>query len=148
MGAHLLRRRTTACPSRSSWHRSRVAFVLVAALCLIEPADAQPTAAVAGVVADATGGPLTDAAITVRGSVERSARTGADGRFAIEKLPPGDYDLTAIATGFAPARQSLRVPPGETADSHGDPGSDAAGTHRGHRHQGRRARRAHACRWP
>ena len=101
-----------SCP----WHRSRVAFVLVAALCLVEPADAQPTAALAGVVVDATGGPLTDAAITVRGSVERSARTGADGRFAIEKLPAGDYDLTADAIGFAPARQSLRVQPGETAE--------------------------------
>ena len=89
-------------PPRPPGTAPRLAFVLLAALCLVAPADAQPTAALAGVVADATGGPLTDAAITVRGSVERTARTGADGRFAIEKLTAGDYDLTADAIGFAP----------------------------------------------
>ena len=97
-----------------SW-TPRVAFVFAAAFCLTRPASAQPSAAVSGIVADATGAPLTDAAVTVRESVKRTARTGPTDGSRSRELPPGDYDLTAVATGFAPTHQRLRLAPEVTA---------------------------------
>ena len=93
-----------------------LASVLTAVLWAGNPAAAQSTGAITGVVADATGARLADATITVRGSVERTGRTDAEGRFEIRDLPDGDYDLTAAAAGFVPARRTIRVRSGETAE--------------------------------
>ena len=94
----------------------RLASVLVGALSAANPADAQSTGAVTGVVADATGAPLVGATIALRGPVERTGRTDSAGRFDIPDLPYGDYTLTATAAGFAPAHRRIRVPSSETTD--------------------------------
>ena len=93
-----------------------LAFVLTAVLWAADPVAAQSTGAITGVVADATGARLADATLTVRGSVERTGRTNAEGRFEIRDLPDGDYDLTTAASGFVPARRTIRVRSGETAE--------------------------------
>ena len=97
------------------WYSNlRLAFAFAGALSAANPADAQSTAAVTGVVADATGAPLVGATITLRGLVERTGRTDSAGRFDIPDLPHGDYTLTATAAGFAPAHRRIRVPSSES----------------------------------
>ncbi len=66
----------------------------------------------AGVVRDTTRGrPLGDALVTLTlGDRERSARTGADGSFAIEKLEFGEWRAEVMATGHISERFAVTVP--------------------------------------
>ena len=60
---------------------------------------------VAGIVADATGGVLPGATVTLIGGPEgpRLAQTDAEGRFTFTGLSPGDYTLTVFLSGFGEA---------------------------------------------
>ncbi|MBK5299332.1 MAG: TonB-dependent receptor [Vicinamibacteria bacterium] len=77
------------------------------------PAFAQSqatTAEISGRVTDAQGGVLPGATVTVKSGdtgYTRSVITNAEGRYAIPLLPPGNYELVAELTGFAPTRRSL-----------------------------------------
>jgi RNA polymerase sigma factor (sigma-70 family) len=59
--------------------------------------------AISGVVVDDAGSPVVDARVLVRGSAQAfgywvnapTAMTDTDGRFRIDRLPPGDYELRA-----------------------------------------------------
>lgn len=65
-------------------------------------ATTPPAGRVVGTVRSADGVPIADARITLRASGRRaSARSDAHGRFAIARLAPGTYDVTAVAAGFS-----------------------------------------------
>jgi len=66
------------------------------------------TAELSGTVSDATGAAVGGAKVTatnVATNIERSTTTGADGSYIVQLLPPGDYVLTAEASGFRRAVQ-------------------------------------------
>ena len=64
-----------------------------------------PTAQVSGLVVDASGAPVPDAAVTLRatamkdrddpGSIQRDQRTDEAGTFVIDSVPPGEWKLEA-----------------------------------------------------
>jgi outer membrane receptor protein involved in Fe transport len=85
-------------------------------LCAVSSVAAQSTGGIVGIVRDATGAPLQNVTISVRGSADGSTLTGRDGRFQLLNLPEGDYELDAELSGFAPARRVVRVVTGQTAD--------------------------------
>ena len=57
-----------------------------------------------GRVTDQTGQPISQAQIVhhPHSTDARSAEADADGKFSFTKLPPGEFPITATATGFAP----------------------------------------------
>ena len=65
---------------------------------------AQVAGSISGTVTDASGGALAGVTATVRGpSLQRDslqAVTGADGRYRLSPIPPGDYELTFELQGF------------------------------------------------
>jgi hypothetical protein len=79
----------------------------------------QPAAAVAGRVIDERGGPVAGASVRIRSITmrpgtmfDRRVSAGDDGAFAVDGLPPGDYDLSAEAgagDAIRRAAQYLRV---------------------------------------
>lgn len=71
-------------------------------------ADPRP-ATVSGRVTDAQGVPLASASITVVGRDTASATTDSSGRYVITDIAPGTYELRGRRTGYAPARDTLRV---------------------------------------
>jgi hypothetical protein len=87
---------------------------ILLALCLsLSPLAAQDTStgAIRGLVLDPDARPVPNATVAVvsvaTGDV-RSAKTDAEGRFAIDLLPPGDYSARAEITGMSP-QQSPQV---------------------------------------
>ncbi len=66
-----------------------------------------------GRVVGAEGGPIAGASVVVRSArIARTAKTAADGSFAILDIPPGKYSLTAGAPGLAPViLPSVEAPP-------------------------------------
>ena len=77
------------------------------------PAEAgQPSPVLRGRVVDATGSPVAGADLSLRREADSflaSGRSGADGRFAIGALP-GEFELSARASGFSVARARVRLP--------------------------------------
>jgi protocatechuate 3,4-dioxygenase beta subunit len=77
-----------------------------------------PAGRVDGRVLDAVGEPVADAEVRlVGGRVELSAQSGAGGRFAIDPVPMGTYELEAShpSAGNARATQALRLEPGSAS---------------------------------
>ncbi|MGH9368707.1 MAG: carboxypeptidase-like regulatory domain-containing protein, partial [Thermoanaerobaculia bacterium] len=69
----------------------------------------QTTGSLSGWVRDAEGRPLPAVGVTARSPSlqgERTAATGADGRFLMPDLPPGEYDVRAALEGFKTAVKS------------------------------------------
>lgn len=95
------------------------------AMCLVASAAfAQPTP-VRGRVANAQGGVVANADVTLEASVAampgmpamrmdapppRTARSGTDGSFSLEQVPPGRYILLVDAPGFGRSSQEITVP--------------------------------------
>ena len=66
--------------------------------------------AIKGVVSDDLGGPLAGAMVSALGATTAMTVTDANGHFALEKLPAGDYTLRAHLPGFAASRrENVRV---------------------------------------
>jgi PKD repeat protein len=62
-------------------------------------------ASITGVVTDSeSGNPLRDAIVTLG---EHAAKTGADGHYHLNKVPPGSYTLTARLEGYKPYDRSI-----------------------------------------
>ncbi len=74
---------------------------------------AQSPATLSGSVVDATGSPIAGAIVTLRGAGEQLTPTDAEGQFVFLNLPAGEYELTVVRSGFAPARQTTRLRAGE-----------------------------------
>lgn len=67
---------------------------------------------VEGRVVDSSGATVTAAAVhlTAQGTgISQQTTTGPDGRFALDAVAPGTYDLSSTAPGFATAQLVLRV---------------------------------------
>lgn len=86
---------------------------LAAALLTAASALAQPTGRIAGVVRDARGAPLADAAVALQGPAERASVSDARGSFAFEGLPDGAYEVQAALAGYAPTRRAVRLASGQ-----------------------------------
>lgn len=71
----------------------------------------EPTAAVTGMVRDALEKPIRDAVVVIdaEGTALRT-RSGADGRFRIEGVTPGQHALWVARIGFRPHRTTIEVP--------------------------------------
>ena len=87
-----------------------------------KPAYSQVSASVAqlnGTVRDASGGTVAKAAITLREvgtNATASAVTNENGFYAVPNLPPGKYELTVEASGFAKVTQTgIVLTVGQTA---------------------------------
>src|SRR5215469_6835469 len=67
-------------------------------------AGAQETGQITGTVRDSSGAAIVKAEVTASSherGIERATQTNSTGEYAISALPPGTYDLTIKATGFA-----------------------------------------------
>lgn len=100
--------------------RILIPFVALLMFALVLPATAQQTAVrgnLAGTVSDTTGAVIPDAKITARGAQDtRTAMTDSEGRFNIQGLIPGRYDLKVEKQGFKVAElKSVEVVIGKTA---------------------------------
>src|SRR4029453_10893860 len=90
------------------------AWILTVCLSAAVAVHAAPAGRIMGVVNDATGAPLPGVAITLSGTADRVATTNQDGRFTLEQLPDGEYELKAILDRFVPAVRAVRLVNGET----------------------------------
>jgi hypothetical protein len=111
--------------SISQWRRTliQVLFVCIAvfSFATLALSQAQSNAAdLQGVVRDPKGAVISGATVTARNTAtnaSRSATTDGDGVYQLVNLPPGDYEITAEATGFSKARiPSVTLTVGQKAD--------------------------------
>jgi hypothetical protein len=78
-------------------------FPVLAAVLIATPLFAQTTGSIAGSVRDGEGRALAAVSVTARSPSlqgERTVATGADGRFRMPGLPPGEYEVRAALAGF------------------------------------------------
>ena len=96
--------------------RKRIALPLPGCLLLLitllASAQTQTTGRIAGTVSDQRRALIVGAEIRVinkNTGEERRATTDQQGSYSVSPLPPGNYELTISARGFAPARLTARV---------------------------------------
>ncbi|MCK2219253.1 S8 family serine peptidase [Actinomadura sp. ATCC 31491] len=61
------------------------------------------------------GAPLAGVTVTVAGAVRRTVTTGADGAYAVPRLPAGDYEITAVKFGYDTATVPVTITAGQAA---------------------------------
>ena len=73
---------------------------------------------ITGIVSDPDGRPVADAQVllTQAASVAARVRTGADGRFRVDALPPGPYQVHVAREGFRAEPQAVAVAEGEVRE--------------------------------
>lgn len=81
------------------------ALVLLAAMASAAHADA----GIEGRVVDASGAPVPRARVVLQASAPRTAETGEDGVFRLERVGPGLHVLVVEAAGFAPQVVQMRA---------------------------------------
>jgi carboxypeptidase family protein len=102
--------------------RRALVVIVVALMCTVWPVTGQSTfGGIVGVVHDASQGSIAGASVQIRSLEDNSIHSttaGADGSFEFVNLKPGEYALSAQATGFAEfqvpsaelnTRQKLRI---------------------------------------
>src|SRR5215471_15855885 len=101
---------------RRAFSISCVALIFLAAV----PILAQPaTGKISGTVKDASGAPISGAAVIVTNQATgavRNARTSAAGSYDVWNLEPGTYVVTADVQGFQKATQIVKLTAASTAD--------------------------------
>src|SRR5260370_20872686 len=91
------------------------ALVLLVLLAInFSPLHAQGTAALSGVVLDASGKSLPNAKVTVRteaGKMGRTTKSDDDGKFSVSYLAQGTYSVDAVAPRLSsPTKNWIRPP--------------------------------------
>src|SRR4051812_29595221 len=74
------------------------------------------SASVTGVVKDATGAVVPNAAVVAKNTATnatRNTKTNGEGFYAIAGLPPGEYEISVTATSFAPRTNKLTLEVGQ-----------------------------------
>ncbi|MFP5264779.1 MAG: carboxypeptidase-like regulatory domain-containing protein [Blastocatellia bacterium] len=100
---------------RAGRARNTVSFVMAGLVIFISsarPVFAQDVATVSGVVHDAQGGVVPDAAVSLlnaQRAIIGGAKTDAQGRFTIPNVASGSYLLTVASRGFAERRVAINV---------------------------------------
>jgi hypothetical protein len=97
--------------------RTLLAFLMIMAVATLASAQGNPTGAIRGTVADATGLALPGVTVTVASPALQGARSGvtsSNGDFLIPFLPPGEYTVTFELQGFAAQKQTIGVAMAET----------------------------------
>jgi hypothetical protein len=93
--------------------RMRLSSILWLVLLLLAGAAfAQQTGSVSGVVRDADGQPLPGATVTIKGPLLPTGTvevTRDNGAYDFERLPPGEYELTAELSGMGTAQRAVIV---------------------------------------
>ena len=94
-----------------------LALALAAAVLAQVPALAQTPGALAGRVVAASGAPVADAVVTATaaGGATRRARSGADGAWRLNRVPPGRWTVRATRVGYTSAEQAVEVAAGAEA---------------------------------
>ncbi len=100
-------------------------FVFFAAATLALAAFCQDlgTAALTGAVADPSGALISGAQITIHNKatgIERQTTTTTAGLFSLNALAPGDYEVTAVSSGFTRTVTTVHLVVGQSADLHLD----------------------------
>ena len=89
--------------SQSLWRCALCASIL-SVVATSQPARAQVSGVISGVIVDSSGGAVPGASITVKnlatGGV-RAATRGETGRYQVFSLPVGQYEIRAAKPGFA-----------------------------------------------
>ena len=93
-----------------AWRSRSVLLSVVLIVVLCNPAaSAEQGATITGVVTNSLSQEsVSDATVTIE-ELDREVRSGADGRFLIDNVPPGTYHLLVRAQGFVPRRTEITV---------------------------------------
>lgn len=99
----------------AKWLKFIPAVLLLSILFSIPICAQSPGATLSGVVNDSAGSPIANAKISVNNvftgqSVE--TRTDASGHYAVSKLGPGSYEVTAVAEGFPTSKEKVTISAG------------------------------------
>jgi iron complex outermembrane recepter protein len=88
-----------------------VVFLLLLIPLLIAPAEARQASTVSGTITNSLSGDAVPNAVVVveSPSFSKQVRTGPDGKFTIQDVPPGAYHLVVRADGFLPSRTEVTV---------------------------------------
>lgn len=93
--------------------RSRLSTLLwILVILLAGAAHAQQTGSVSGIVQDDSGQPLPGATVTITGPMLPAGQVDVsreNGAFDFERLPPGDYEVSAELSGMGTARRAVIV---------------------------------------
>jgi hypothetical protein len=93
-------------------------FLFLLTLFAVNSAHAQsPTGIIAGIVTDPAGAAVAGARIVITNrstAARRNLTTSEDGEYSAAALPPGDYHITAEATGFSLPERTATVEAGTT----------------------------------
>jgi len=90
-------------------------FALLFIALLAAPATAQRASTISGTVTDAEDGAPLEGVNVIVPALDRGTTTDAEGRFALEEVPPGTYDVEARFVGYATVTRTVEVD-GETVD--------------------------------
>ena len=91
--------------------KTLVAFISVTAL-LVSVQAQTPSGSLRGSIVDTSGARVTSARLLLHATdsfLQRKVETGVRGEFRVDDLPPGTYELSVNAMGFAPAQAVVSV---------------------------------------